>query len=259
MSRNTTATTATEEPGPTTETVASTCIKCGQEFVARMFVFDWSTTQTRLVVRICTPCGDAIEARRVAQLLRDTEDCKDRRRAERDADWKRLCPQEFRLTTECNGSTSIAKLELAQPLMSHVMQWKGPKGLIIRGRTGRCKSRVMWRLMRRLWLEGRTITVLTAAQFDRQCRDAGGNFTLTEWFESLANVDVLFIDDLGKAQWTQGTEAQFFDLVDQRAREHRPMMITTNDDSTSLAAQLSDNRSEPLIRRLKEFCESVVF
>ena len=218
---------------PTTKVV---CIECGTTFEAKgIILFD----------RVLVPTG--------------CEACADKRES-RLGEWVRLCPLEFRLPCEAGGKTKLSRMDSDVPGWRRVLDWNfGNRGLLVRGETGRCKTRAMWRLLRKLFEERKKIVVLTAAQFDRQCRDAGGNFTLSEWFNELATVDVLFLDDLGKANWTQGTEAQIFDLVDTRTRNGRPILATTNDTGASLTARLSADRGGPLIRRLRDYCDSLVF
>jgi DNA replication protein DnaC len=217
------------------ERTEATCLECGAKFTPRrMLLFD------RVIIpSLCEPCADKRDANMVT--------------------WLTICPYEFRTTKE-GGNTRLEKMDAACPSWRGILDWKfSPKGLLVRGVSGRCKTRAMWRLLRRLFDERRKIIALSSAQFDRQCRDAGGNFTLSAWFDRLATADVLFIDDLGKGSWTQNTEAQFFDLIDQRTREGRPILATTNDSGDSLAARLSEDRGEPLIRRLRDYCTSYVF
>lgn len=214
------------------------CLGCQKPFQARaLILFD-----RKIVASKCEACADLEENRTV--------------------EWARLCPLEFRLTgaLEGGGRTELARMTEAAPVWQEILAWEyGPRGLLIRGQTGRCKTRAMWRLLRHQFNQRRSVIAITSAQFDRQCRDAGGTYTLTEWFNRLAAVDVLFLDDLGKAKWTEGTEAQMFDLIDERTREGRPILATTNDSGESLAARLSTDRGEPLIRRLRDYCASYVF
>lgn len=238
-----------------TENFEAICRKCRQPF----FAIQVEVLGVVLTSRVCEQCSarseiqekDAIERRRQAQIMRDA--------TAREEAWAKFCPKEFRLTTEAGGNTSLARLELEQPKTKDLLAWKGPRGLILRGPSGKCKTRAMWRLVRRLWIEGSKTYVLTAGQFDRQCRDAGGNFTLTSWFNRLAEVYVFVLDDLGKGQWTPATEATWFDLVDERTRENRPIIVTTNDTGETLADRMSPERAEALIRRLRDYCDTIVF
>ena len=213
-----------------------TCIECKRPFNAKpMRLFD------RLILpSACEACAD--------------------RRDSRVFDWMNLCPYEFRLCkAEGGGNTSLERMDTERPQWRKILDWKfGHHGLLVRGETGHCKTRAMWRLLRRLFDERRKIVALTSAGFDRECRDAGGNFTLSEWFKRLAEVDLLFLDDVGKGKWTEATEAQIFDLIDERTRNGRPILATTNDTGETLAARLSDDRGAPLVRRLRDYCETLV-
>lgn len=207
----------------------------------------------RFVSQACEPCiGIRLQKQRDAAM--------EAHRKARELRWAELCPLEYRLPSECGGHTDLARLDVAQPGWQKLLDYKlGPRGLLIRGPTGRGKTRVTWRLLRMLWDQGQRISALTAGELDRQCRDAAGNFTLNSWFKRLATADVFFLDDLGKGHWTQATEAHFFDLVDERTRKGKPILVTTNDSGETLAARLSDDRAEPLIRRLRDYCECVNF
>lgn len=206
------------EATPDTAPIQSVCLGCHKEFVTRRRVL----CDRVLIPSLCPKCDDA----------RDT----------RLAEWVALCPPEFR-TPEEGGNTSLSRMDADAPNWRKLLEWQyGSRGLLVRGESGRCKTRAMWRVVRRLFLARKSIVAMTAARFDRECRDVGGNFTLTAWFDRLASVDALFIDDLGKGAWTQATEAQFFDLVDTRTRDGMPMLVTSNDNGALLAARLSDGR-----------------
>lgn len=238
-----------------TEQVQRTCAVCRRMFSTTAYLLLCRT----LAASICPTCDE-----RRQQAQREAEEHAHKQRVQieserREAAWAKLCPVEFRLPREAGGQTELARMDRERPAWRRVLEWRyGPRGLIVRGETGHLKTRATWRLLRRLWDEGRTIRALTAARFDRECRDAGGTFTLSAWFDQLGSVDALFLDDLGKARWTPATEAQFFDLVDQRTREGKPLVYTTNDNGDSLAARLSADCAEPLIRRLRDFSEQIV-
>ena len=219
---------------PAGDPIQSTCLYCKKQFITHKF----SLFDRPIVPSLCPVCDDA----------RDT----------RLSEWVALCPREFRTRDE-GGFSNLARMDDEAPNWRKVLDWRyGNRGLLIRGDTGHCKTRAIWRVLHKLFLERKSIVALTAARFDRQCRDAGGNFTLSAWFDRLASVDALFVDDLGKGAWTQATEAQFFDLVDTRTREGLPLLVTSNDNGATLADRLSEGRAEPLIRRLRDYCEMLV-
>lgn len=225
-----------EQTGKLSSTVTAECTACHTVFTTHLFNF---------CGKIITPSG--------------CPDCANLR-DDRIAEWVKICPMEFRIPIEAGGNTDLRRMDADCPNWRQALNWKfGCRGLMLRGDSGRCKTRAMWRLVRRLFDERHKVIALTSAKFDRECRDAAGSFTLSAWFDRLATVDVLFLDDLGKANWTQATEAQIFDLIDQRTREGRPILATSNDTGASLAARLSDDRGAPLVRRLRDYCECLVF
>jgi len=99
-----------------------------------------------------------------------------------------------------------------------------------------------------------------SGDFDRQARDAGGTFTLTEWVDRMIRADILFIDDLGKAPWTPATVGIWFDVLDGRYRDGRPIVVTTNLDGAALVAQLrvGPDIGEPMLRRMRETTRGIV-
>jgi DNA replication protein DnaC len=226
------------------------CRRCGTTFQGKVLC----VLDRKWRFDTCPECEAKWRAERAEQDRLEAE----RKRIEIEGKWGETCPKEYRTTRE-GGNTVIARLEREQPQLQALLRWQGPRGLILRGETGACKTRCLWRLMRRLWVEKRGFEVLTAGQFDRQCRDAGGNFTLTEWFDGLANVEVLCIDDLGKGAWSDGTEANWFDLVDERGRNERPIIITTNDTGSSLESRMKPERAAALVRRLRDYCDVMIF
>lgn len=231
------------------------CRICKREFQAKTFLI----MSARLTITVCPKCGEEMERAAAAQEARRRQrEIEDREKA-RELFWSAFCPVEFRLPTEAGGKTEIAKLELRQPKLKELMGWSGNRGLIIRGVTGTCKTRSVWRLARRLWNERRSFVVLTPGEFERQFRDAAGHHVLTEWFKTLQAMDVFILDDLGKSPWSPATEAQWFDLVDARTRDDRPIIVTTNDTGETLAARMAPERAEALIRRLRDYCDQMVF
>lgn len=237
-----------------------TCRDCGQTFQSEVLVIG---TKERIAPTVCDACCRALEA--IGRGIREKMGARERAEKQEAANrlWERLCPWEFR-TVEEGGNTDIAKMDRRQPEWREVLAWSsGRRGLILRSKvSGSCKTRAMWRLLRRLFDIRVQFIAVTAAEFDRGCRDAGGNFTLSQWFSRLADTDVLFIDDLGKGAWTPHTEGTFFDLVDERTKHGRPILVTTNEDGESLShmkTKDSIDRAGPMVRRLRDYCDVIVF
>ncbi len=241
------------------ETFQATCARCRKPFQAQHLKYQSAGVKMSIATGICAKCTADFDREELAAAENRRQQAIVRNQRARDEAWIKWCPKEFRLVSEGEGKTELARLELDQPKLKDLLAWQGSRGLILRGPTGTCKTRSIWRLIRRLYVEGKTVTLLTAAQFDRECRDAGGNFTLTTWFDRLASRDVLVLDDLGKHPWTPATEATWFDLVDERTREDLPILVTTNDTGNSLASRMAPERAEALIRRLRDYCDTLIF
>src|SRR5262245_57262499 len=122
--------------------IGSRCLKCGLEFQAhRMQLYD-----RVFIASCCDQCAD----------LRDS----------RATEWCLLCPFEYRLdgNKEGGGHTRLERMDHENPNWRKVLDWQyGSKGLLIRGETGRLKTRAMWRLIRQLFDQRQKIIALTSA------------------------------------------------------------------------------------------------
>jgi len=58
---------------------------------------------------------------------------------------------------------------------------------------------------------------------------------------------------------TERCETELFNLIEERSQHLRPLIVTTNTVGDSLEDKFSDDRSGPLLRRVREFCEPVSF
>lgn len=208
----------------------------------------------RIVGRHCTRCVDlhkADQAKRAASFEPKPAPTADDR-------WTRICPKEFRTLAE-GGRTDMERLTATCPEFYRITGWRySERGLMLRGTTGLCKTRAMWRLLRRLFDEGHTLEVLTAGELGRSYADAAGRYEGNAWFDRMSTVAVLCVDDLGKGSWSEAVRAVFFDLVDKRTRNGLPLLVTTNDDGGQISEKMRElNLGDPLVRRLREYCEVV--
>jgi DNA replication protein DnaC len=117
----------------------------------------------------------------------------------------------------------------------------------------------MWRLLRRLFDEHVLFTALSPARFETGYRDAMSNGELSSWLDRLVNVGVLFLDDPFKVPATDCMQSSLFSVVDERTSNGLPILTTMNDSSATLSARLSADRSEPLVRRLRDYCDTILF
>jgi DNA replication protein DnaC len=77
--------------------------------------------------------------------------------------------------------------------------------------------------------------------------------------QRLYSAPVVFLDDVGKCRLTERGEAELFGLVENRTANGKPIIATTNFVGDSLANTMRGETGQPLVRRLREFCDCIAF
>jgi hypothetical protein len=168
--------------------------------------------------------------------------------------WETMCPPEFMKPLD------FGRPNCDQGLYERVMAWRfGTKGLILHGKTDRCKTRYMFKLAEREHYAGRKVVAITHPELRMQISALASDSQrdLARYLQHLAKVEILYIDDLGKGAFTPASEEALAELIDQRTKWNRPFLFTTNDDFRTLEKRLSEDRGKPLIRRLLQFCDDI--
>ncbi len=169
----------------------------------------------------------------------------------------KMCPTLYR-------KTDPARLFAGH--LSTVLSWRySPKGLLLVGPTGTGKTRCAWLLVQRLFLEERrNVIYFDGVGWGISVAQAYGAPDTTErWLDRICKVDVLFFDDLFKAKMTEAQEQALYGVFERRAAWLRPTIATMNSTGHMILARMTENgradRGEPLLRRMREFCEVVNF
>lgn len=117
--------------------------------------------------------------------------------------------------------------------LAQVRDWlPTDRWLILRGEYGGGKTSLLTSILRERAAEGRSILFVNAPALFRRVRSTYGNSgdgpTEGEVIRSLVEADVLGVDDLGSERMTEWATELFYDVVNQRYSEGRPMVVTTN-------------------------------
>jgi DNA replication protein DnaC len=157
-------------------------------------------------------------------------------------------------------ATDIGDRRFNAALWVSVAGWTHTSGrwLVITGDAGRCKSRVVALLARRLILDhGLRVAWCRATAFQRVCEELwikdkdiqkAAYAQLREWEAA----QILILDDLGKNTWSDLIETKLFDLIDARKTQLRPTIITANTPLPELMPLMSKERRAPIIGRILE-------
>lgn len=191
-----------------------------------------------------------------AQEYREAEETAKREAYERA--WERICPPLFREPFDFGKLPEKTKLAAVQ----EVLQWQfGPRGLFIIGDSGMAKTTTMFAMLKeKVIRERRKVLVLDGIALATACSAAFKESSATEkWLREMLKPDILVIDDLAK-RFTPATQEGFFTILDRRGANMKPLIITTNCSGDVLEEMIDDKHlSGPMRRRLRQYCEMVIF
>ncbi len=225
------------------------CSKCSGEFETEFVV----AFNQKIYGKVCPACINRTNAE--AQTERDTA-----RKTALEAAWIKICPPSYRLT-----DVNHPKIQHNKEALAKIMRWKDQedgKGMRLIGPSGLCKTRMLFLKLRELHMSGRNVFYVTAVAFARACgnlfnddREIKGE--AVELMKKVRSCEILLLDDLGKEKYTERVETEMYDLIENRTSFLRPIFWTANLDSDKLASQISEDRAEPIIRRLADFSHPI--
>jgi DNA replication protein DnaC len=180
--------------------------------------------------------------------------------------WGGICPPLYQHTDPARLRVSTDKPERFRS----AVEWAyGPKGLGLFGTSGGGKTRTIYIVLKREFVAGRSIAAMTHTEFSGEAvRMARSDFKGEQdrWLRLMKRVDILFLDDLGKSRFTNGSgeskhaEEVLWDVAEYRFTNLLPFFFSCNlRDGDALAGSMSDDKGKPFVRRLREFCEILPF
>lgn len=221
------------------------------------------------VQKVCNECGKTFDLffPSLANLVHTCPDCCEKHAIEESREliarsgnvrlqqWLKLCPEIFQDTNEQHKN-------FPRELFAKVMAWTyGGKGLLLTGSTGKCKSRCVWLLLKREFIDGKrnfeAIDHSVGFQYGEQF--AKSSAEASRWVQKLSKADILLMDDVFKVKLTDSLEAALFTVISNRTEHKKPILCTLNDTGATLSARMSEDRGKALVRRLGEFCTVINF
>jgi hypothetical protein len=137
------------------------------------------------------------------------------------------------------------------------MAWYyGPRGLLVMGPPGSCKTRFVWKLLKCEWDAGRTIRALGHTKFriDASALAAADSARFKVWVDDLCKAQIFFLDDLGKGRATPLSEECLHGILEVRTQRNLPTLFTSN-----YVIEKKDSYEDGLERRIIEFVEPIQF
>lgn len=198
-------------------------------------------------------CVDALAADRREQERQQVK--KEALRARLEL-WGRLCPPEFLKPID------FTRPGARQDNFDAIMAWRhNPKGLIILGASGHCKTRFAYALLKREHLAGRKVMAVTHIEFRQKVTTLSqtepGKSSLFNW--ACMKAQIWLLDDLGKANTTPASEEALAEVIDYRTKHGLPIIATTNNSFAQLQEKFSGERGKPMLRRLTDYCTELPF
>ena len=151
------------------------------------------------------------------------------------------------------------------PFSAIAQNWQyGSTGILLEGPAGSGKTRAAWHIIRRMVAKGYSCYGLTSTQFAKFAADQwhsnSEDKTLAlEAMERCRSTAILLIDDLGKQKMTERGETELYDVLEHRTNNLKPTLVTTNATGQQLAKMLSEDRCQPIVRRIKDFSTIVKY
>jgi hypothetical protein len=148
---------------------------------------------------------------------------------------------------------------LPEKLAASAVNWypKVGKGhLLIHGSSRAGKTRTAWEVCKRLHREGFAVEGYTVRQLEEKLYEGMGRNNHHAMFRHLAQVQVLFIDDLGKEHMSKAGRLapDLFALIDERTSWKKHTIITTNHMGDGLRERFGDaEMGTAFVARLREF------
>lgn len=161
------------------------------------------------------------------------------------------------------------EIERLHPKIQSVLDWKpsgDQSGLLLHGTTGVGKTRGIWEIIRRLWVEEARkdkqlpYQFLTMRKLEGMIEKSFDSRDHSGLIDQLLSVGILVFDDFGKERLTSRMASDLFAIIDERSTARKTTIISTNFNGSALLERFENRDKETgvaLIRRLKDYYKTV--
>lgn len=189
-------------------------------------------------------------------IQRQEQDAAESRRNRLKTLFEAICPPLYR-------ETDLKRIY--EPFAEIARSWQFcPTGVLLEGQAGTGKTRAAWHLVKRMVAKGHSCYGLTATQFAKYAADqwhsnAEDKSMALEAMDRCRSTSILLLDDLGKQKMTERGETELYDVLEHRTNNLQPTIVTTNATYDQLRKMLSEDRCQPIIRRISDFSTIIKF
>ena len=207
------------------------------------------TAFTNLTIGDDTPATPINRAERDAEAQRSIAESYRKMRLE---SAQRKVPADFCLEIDRTRSGIDLKS------MDSIAQWDGKRSIYAKGMSQLGKTRAIYSLLIDQFVNHeRQFIVLDERKILAKVTDAFGEKGIQELDRKLCNIDILFLDDLDKVNFTNGVMAQnaltlIFGVIKDRMANHKPTFITMNTSITEVFQSAGAAVTQSLIERMKQ-------
>lgn len=216
------------------------CKRCNKPFMTDVVVM----ARGVLKATICDHCSEIRESRE-PQAMKDEK---------RKQTWDRMVGPYY-YTFDPQRIPQVISGHLESVFAWHPDSSKGV-GFLGKSRAG--KSRVLFELGRRLFIQGHDVYPTSGIEFAEKVQSQVNYKEDFEWYmQRVKSCKILVLDDADKLNMTPAVEASYYGMLEYRRRFQRPILVSVNSTGKEMASAASDNRGEPIVNRLRDLCEII--
>ena len=172
--------------------------------------------------------------------------------------WESSVPEEYRKTNEKHPDYqkhyAVHRLSMSWLRGDHIGQDERRLFLGLIGESGRCKTRIISQVVKRIIWEGGTILWLNSSRFQWACQNQFNDNAKEAgmWLKRYQDADYLIFDDIGSLKSTEAVSDNLYALLEHRTAHRLPMLWTSNETIGEMLVgkQLTEKARKRNISRL---------